>query len=93
MNIFQEILQETYCLTNNGKLETFKKYLNPRISWTEAKGFPYAGTYVGPNLVVKNVHQCLGTEWQRKINCMLLMDSWLLYTDSTVSEYWTIFCR
>lgn len=64
MNTYQEILRETYRLTNNGELDAFKKYLSPNISWTEAKGFPYAGTYVGPDEVVKQVHQRLGTEWE-----------------------------
>src|SRR5262249_41588745 len=33
------------------------------IEWTEAAGFPYAGTYVGAEAIVKNVFLRLGTEW------------------------------
>jgi len=33
------------------------------IEWTEAAGFPYAGTYVGPDAIVANVFRRLGTEW------------------------------
>lgn len=33
------------------------------IEWTEAAGFPYAGTYVGPDAVMANVFRRLGTEW------------------------------
>ncbi len=29
-----------------------------------AAGFPYAGTYIGPQAIFNNVHQRLGTEWQ-----------------------------
>ena len=31
--------------------------------WVEAEGFPYAGTYVGPQSIVTNVFQRLATEW------------------------------
>lgn len=35
----------------------------PNISWTEAEGFPYGGTYVGPDAVRNNVFAKLGSEW------------------------------
>lgn len=38
--------------------------LAPDVSWTEAEGFPYAGTYTGPDAVLKNVFMRLGTEWE-----------------------------
>ena len=38
-------------------------FLSPDIAWTEAEGFPYAGTYHGPNAVLKDVFMRLGTEW------------------------------
>lgn len=31
--------------------------------WTEAEGFPYAGTYVGPQAIVDGVFKRLGSEW------------------------------
>lgn len=37
--------------------------LSPDIAWTEAEGFPYAGTYNGPTSVLTNVFMRLGTEW------------------------------
>jgi uncharacterized protein len=37
--------------------------LSPNISWTEAEGFPYGGTYVGPDAVLQNVFAKLGSEW------------------------------
>jgi len=33
------------------------------ISWTEAEGFPYAGTYTGLPSVMQNVFSRLGSEW------------------------------
>lgn len=32
-------------------------------SWTEAAGFPYAGTYTGPEEIVAKVFRRLATEW------------------------------
>jgi ketosteroid isomerase-like protein len=33
------------------------------IEWTEAAGFPYAGTFVGAEAIVANVFMRLGAEW------------------------------
>jgi ketosteroid isomerase-like protein len=37
--------------------------LAPDAEWTEAEGFPYAGTYVGPEAIVAGVFRRLATEW------------------------------
>ena len=37
--------------------------LSPDIEWTEAEGFPYGGTYTGPDAVLSGVFMRLGTEW------------------------------
>lgn len=39
-------------------------FLASDIEWTEADGFPYAGTYRGPNAVLDGVFMRLGTEWE-----------------------------
>ncbi|KTC34822.1 ketosteroid isomerase [Pseudomonas sp. ABAC61] len=38
--------------------------LAPDARWTEAAGFPYAGTYVGFEQVLEHVFKRLGSEWQ-----------------------------
>jgi ketosteroid isomerase-like protein len=38
-------------------------FLSDDIEWTEAEGFPYGGTYKGPNAVLEGVFMKLGTEW------------------------------
>ncbi|HKV93633.1 MAG TPA: nuclear transport factor 2 family protein [Candidatus Angelobacter sp.] len=38
--------------------------LAPRFEWTEAAGFPYAGTYHTMDEVGKNVFARLATEWE-----------------------------
>lgn len=59
-----EIIKSTYegkTSEENGK--NLAKYVADDISWTEAKGFPYAGTYIGLEDVSKNVFSRLGSEW------------------------------
>ena len=38
-------------------------FLGADIEWTEAEGFPYGGTYRGPDAVLEGVFMKLGTEW------------------------------
>lgn len=59
-----EIIKSTYegkTSEENGK--NLAKYVAEDITWTEAKGFPYAGTYVGLENVTQNVFSRLGSEW------------------------------
>ena len=59
-----EIVKSTYegkTSEENGK--NLAKYVADSISWTEAKGFPYAGTYIGLDQVTENVFSRLGSEW------------------------------
>jgi ketosteroid isomerase-like protein len=45
----------------NGK--NLAGHVSEDISWTEAAGFPYAGTYIGLENITKNVFSKLGSEW------------------------------
>ncbi len=59
-----DIIKSTYegkTSEENGR--NLAKYVADDISWTEAKGFPYAGTYIGLDSVTKNVFSRLGSEW------------------------------
>lgn len=59
-----EIVKSTYegkTSEENGK--ALAAHVAENISWTEAKGFPYAGTYVGLDEITKNVFSRLGSEW------------------------------
>jgi uncharacterized protein len=58
------IIKSTYEGENseeNGK--NLAKYVAQDISWTEAEGFPYGGTYIGLENVTKNVFSRLASEW------------------------------
>lgn len=59
-----EIVKSTYegkTSEENGK--NLAKHVADDLSWTEANGFPYAGTYIGLEAVTKNVFNRLGSEW------------------------------
>ncbi len=59
-----EIIKSTYegkTSEENGR--NLAKYVSDDISWTEAKGFPYAGIYIGLESVTRNVFSRLGSEW------------------------------
>ena len=59
-----EIIKSTYeGKTSEENGQNLAKYVIKDISWTEAKGFPYAGTYIGLENITKNVFSRLGSEW------------------------------
>lgn len=59
-----EIIKSTYegkTSEENGK--NLAKHVAENISWTEAKGFPYGGTYIGLKSITENVFKRLGSAW------------------------------
>jgi len=46
-----------------GDIPSVLGFLSRDIDWTEAEGFPYGGTYHGPNAVLTEVFIRLGSEW------------------------------
>lgn len=59
----KDIIRGTYEASPAQKGERLRAALAPDASWTEAAGFPYAGTYVGFDAIAANVFQRLATEW------------------------------
>lgn len=59
-----EIVRATYEGSSEENGRNLLAALAPDAEWTEAAGLPYAGTYIGPENIIKNVHQRLGSEWQ-----------------------------
>ena len=89
MNKYQKLLHETYVLTGEGKLDAFKTYLSENVSWTEAAGFPYAGTYIGPDEVVKTYMNVLaqnGMTIALKMKFMLLITILLSFMENIVEH-------
>lgn len=59
-----EIVKSTYegdTSEENGR--NLKEHLAPEARWTEAAGFPYAGTYTGFEEIAEKVFARLGAEW------------------------------
>lgn len=59
-----ELIRGAYDAFAKGDVGTVLGLLSPEINWTEAEGFPYGGTYVGPKAVLENVFMRLGSEWE-----------------------------
>ncbi|WAC27110.1 nuclear transport factor 2 family protein [Ancylobacter sp. SL191] len=58
-----DLIRATYEGTSEENGRNLLATLAPDASWTEAEGFPYAGTYVGPEAIIAGVFRRLGTEW------------------------------
>lgn len=59
-----DIIRATYEGPSEENGKNLLAVLAPDATWTEAAGFPYAGTYIGPEQIVAGVFQRLGTEWE-----------------------------
>ena len=57
-------VQNLYEAFAKGDIPTVLGFLDASIAWTEAEGFPYGGTYNGPNAVLEGVFMRIGTEWE-----------------------------
>lgn len=59
-----ELIKGVYDAFAAGDVPAVLGAFDENISWTEAAGFMYAGTYQGPQAVLENVFMRLGTEWE-----------------------------
>jgi ketosteroid isomerase-like protein len=57
-------VQDVYKAFAKGDIPTVLGLLSSDIAWTEAEGFPLAGTYHGPRAVLEGVFMRLGSEWE-----------------------------
>jgi ketosteroid isomerase-like protein len=58
-----DVIRATYEGASEDNRRALVAALAPDARWTEAAGFPYAGTYVGPAAIVAGVFQRLASEW------------------------------
>lgn len=58
-----EVIRRTYEGSSQDNGRNLLSVLSQDVEWTEAEGFPYAGTYVGIQAVTEGVFQRLATEW------------------------------
>ncbi|TDR85278.1 nuclear transport factor 2 family protein [Enterovirga rhinocerotis] len=59
-----ELIRRTYEGSSAENGANLLAVLSPDVEWTEAEGFPYAGSYVGVDALMKGVFQRLATEWE-----------------------------
>lgn len=57
-------IKTVYDAFAKGDIPSVLEVLSADIEWTEAEGFPYAGTYRGQKAVLEGVFMRLGTEWE-----------------------------
>jgi ketosteroid isomerase-like protein len=71
-----DVIQNLYAAAARGDGETMVAALAPDVAWTEMAGFPYAGTYHGPDEVVQNVLARIEEEWEDfRINADELLEA------------------
>ena len=58
-----ELIRSTYEGSSETNGQNLLAVLSPDVEWEEAAGFPYAGTYIGPEALLAGVFQRLATEW------------------------------
>lgn len=58
-----EIIKSLYDAFATGNFPGVLGAMGANISWTEAEGFMYGGTYIGSNAILENVFMKLATEW------------------------------
>ena len=58
-----DIIRAHYDASDRGDLDGMLAPLAADVRWTEAAGFPCAGTYVGPGAVAENVFERLQEGW------------------------------
>ncbi|MDA8449467.1 nuclear transport factor 2 family protein [Acidovorax sp. NCPPB 3859] len=58
-----ELIRRTYEGSSEENGRNLLAVLHPQVEWTEAEGFPYAGTYVGVEALMAGVFSRLAGEW------------------------------
>jgi len=58
------LMETCYAAFARGDIPLILGMLDPKVEWTDAEGFPTAGTYVGPD-AVQGMFARVGADWQR----------------------------
>ena len=76
----REVVAAHYAAGDRGDLPGMMADFDPKIVWTEAAGFPVAGTYIGIDAVRNNVFIALAQDW----------DGWGVTIDELVVDGGTV---
>lgn len=77
-----DVIKDHYAASARGDLPGMLACLAPDAQWTEMAGFPYAGTYTGPDGVRANVFERIGAEWE---NYQAVPDGFVASGDDVVA--------
>jgi uncharacterized protein len=58
-----DAIKTHYAASDRKDVESMMAPITRQTTWTEMAGFPYAGTYVGPEAIVAGVFKRIGGEW------------------------------
>ncbi|MFN6981057.1 MAG: nuclear transport factor 2 family protein [Brevundimonas sp.] len=58
-----QLVESQYQANARGDIDGMMAVLAPDVVWTEMAGFPYGGTYVGPQAILDNVVRHVGEDW------------------------------
>jgi ketosteroid isomerase-like protein len=58
-----EIVAAHYAASQRVDVKAMMADVAPTARWTEMAGFPCAGTWIGPEAIVRNVFEVLGRDW------------------------------
>lgn len=58
-----EAIKAHYAGSDAKDLGAMMAPITSKTAWTEMAGFPYAGTYVGPDAIIAGVFKRIGDEW------------------------------
>ena len=59
----KDVIEAHYAASDRADLAGMVADFAPQIRWTEAAGFPLAGTYTGPDAVIEQVFKKLPETW------------------------------
>jgi len=58
-----DIIRSHYEASGRGDIDGMLVDMHPQVRWTEAAGFPYAGTYVGREAIARGVFARIAQDW------------------------------
>lgn len=58
-----DIIKDHYAASDRQDIAAMMADVAPDARWTEMAGFPCAGTWIGPQQVIDNVFDVLGSTW------------------------------
>ncbi len=76
------LVEQAYDDFASGDVDAFLAILDPEVTWTDAEGYPYAGTYVGPDALLEGLISRIGAEW---VDYVVLPDVFVADGDRVVA--------